>query len=238
MIWSWFDHLFVTIERWSRRDIDMIIWINCFVTWIIFAKNARHRTRHDIRLSRVDCIIKKIVLSCCWFSNKFSLYDLIWICCTICSRLDYIYNCFLSMFMCFSWCISFKCLFLISEILFFLLVIISWKSETKTFSMFVRIFFTIFRFYVVRSIANYSRIICIFDLFLKDFDKISNDDILVWTVHVLQKDSVMTINCIIYCVLHDEKKSWNCAMCEIFCDHHFWMHKSCFILWQFSMKFI
>ena len=51
----WFDlnllhDLFVIIKRLSCRDIDITISVNWFVKWIIFAKNVRHRTRHDIRL--------------------------------------------------------------------------------------------------------------------------------------------------------------------------------------------
>ena len=64
------DHLFVNIERLSRYKARMII-----------------------RVNRIDWIVssERLNLSCYWLLDTFSLYDLIWICCTACSRFEYIY---------------------------------------------------------------------------------------------------------------------------------------------------
>ena len=61
---------------------------------------------------------ERLHLSCYWLLDTFSLHDLIWICCTTCSWLDYICNCS-SMSMCSNWCKNSRCLFLTKFFLFF-----------------------------------------------------------------------------------------------------------------------
>ena len=96
--------LFVTIERLSRRNK---------VTF-----NFERVMILNVKLFESIVSSKRLHLSCYWILDTFSLYDLIWICCTTCSWLDYICNCS-SMFMCFSWCKDSKCLFLTKFSLFF-----------------------------------------------------------------------------------------------------------------------
>ena len=133
----WFSNtfsLYDLFETWSFiRDYETSIasryWHDysnqLFYQKIAFTEHVQLWTRHDI-----ECKMRY------WISNIFFLYDLIWICCTICSWFDcdlimsVIVS--LSMFMCFDWCKNSKCLFLISEIFFFLLAIISSKSKTTS----------------------------------------------------------------------------------------------------------
>ena len=77
--------------------------------------NAKHVIIFDAKLFESIVSQEKLNLSCYWFSNTFSLYDLIWICCT---TLIIFVIVFLSMSMFCSWCKNSKCLFLINEIFF------------------------------------------------------------------------------------------------------------------------
>ena len=97
-ICSRFVRLFLTIkrERSSRRAIDMTIRINVLSNELHLQNtiNFERDMILNVKLFESTVSSKKLNLSCYWFSNTFSLYDLIWICCTTCSRLDYtFYQC-------------------------------------------------------------------------------------------------------------------------------------------------
>ena len=104
-------------KRWTRYDIELFSSrlyhqknrIRCIVDLRIFfrfticskldhlfvniKRLSRYKVRMTIRINRIDWIVlsEKLNLSCYWLLDTFSLYDLIWICCTTCSRLEYIY---------------------------------------------------------------------------------------------------------------------------------------------------
>ena len=167
-ICSKFDYLFLIIKRkrLSCRVIDMIIKINCFIQRNAFTKRW---TFHDIdTIVRVNCIVRKIEfvmqlifkhVFVTWFDYDL-LYDLF----VIWSLYEFIFwFYFLSMLIFCNSCKNFKCLFLTK----FFLIIISSKNKTTFY----------FNSYVINNIANFSRIICMFDLFLKNFARNLNDDI-------------------------------------------------------------
>ena len=104
--------LFVTIKHLSRRNIDMIIRINCFVKWIIFVKRARHRTRHDIDLfsnrlyRQKNCIVVLLIFKYVFvvrFVRNLIISVIV----------------FLSISMFCNWCKNFRCLFLTKFFFFF-----------------------------------------------------------------------------------------------------------------------
>ena len=85
----WFSNFFSLYDEFEIWSFDMIIRINCFIKWIAFtkfSKTSRYRWLFESNVS-----LKNLHLSCYWFSNIFSLYDLIVIC-------FFFRNCFLSMF--------------------------------------------------------------------------------------------------------------------------------------------
>ena len=114
----WFDHdfnhLFVIIKRWSSRDIDMIIRINCSIKWNAFTEHVQFWTRHDI-----ECKM------CYWYQVRSCCTAWLW-------RLvrDLIISVIvsLSMSMCSSWYVSFN------QVFSSLLTLTSSRSKTrKTF---------------------------------------------------------------------------------------------------------
>ena len=100
IICSKLDHLFLIVKRkrLSRRVINMIIWINILSNELHLQNTINFERDIILNVKLFESIVssKKLNLSCYWFSNTFSLYNLIWICCTICS----LFNCIFYQYQC------------------------------------------------------------------------------------------------------------------------------------------